>query len=139
MSRSADMIWAGMAALLVLGAAWASVWPLPAMEPTETLQSAVVPEDTRPEGWRDAVAQALQPRSAPTARAVAPAQPLARYELVGVVEADSGGWGLFRGNDGLITIPLGGSLDGYVLRSLTPHTAVFELGEDRVTLSRPQR
>ncbi|MAC89913.1 hypothetical protein [Maricaulis sp.] len=138
MSRGVGMIWAGVTLVLVAGALWAKVWPLPAVVSEGTASPAVERNGTRPEGWREALSRSLQPRLAPAPGATVREQPLAHYELVGVVEADTGGWGLFRGSDGLTTIQLGSSLDGYTLIALTPQVATFERGEVRVTLSRPQ-
>jgi hypothetical protein len=139
MSLGSNMISGAATLLLVSGALWASAWPLQPVVRPDASRVEEVGEGPRADGWRAMVSQALQPRRAPAPRAGAPEPPLARYELVGVVEADSGGWGLFRGNGGLVTIPLGRSLESYTLVSLTPQTAIFERDDDRVTLSRAQR
>lgn len=139
MSSGSNMISAAATLVLISGALWASAWPLRPVARPGAAPAVAAEENTRSEGWRASVSQALQPRSAPPVRAAAPQRPLARYELVGVVEADSGGWGLFRGDDGLVTISLGRSLEDYTLISLTPQAATFERDEDRVTLSRAQR
>lgn len=68
---------------------------------------------------------------APTAR-----HALSDYRLLGVVEADEGGWALLQDMDGVVTVRVGGQALGYELIELSPDRAVFARGEEEVVLQR---
>lgn len=136
MIRRGDAILVAALAGLAGSSALAAFWPLP--EPD--MVGGVTPDperhSERAADWSEALAARLSPRPSALPETPAAVRPLDGFSLIGVVEADAGGWALVSRRGQLTTLPVGGSLDGYELISLTPAGAIFERAGDRIVLTR---
>ncbi|MBO6797769.1 hypothetical protein [Maricaulis sp.] len=78
----------------------------------------------------------MRPLRRATPAAPTPRHPMSDYTLIGVVEADGGGWALLRDMDGVVTARIGQVVGGFELVELSPDGAIFARGSEEVLLER---
>lgn len=136
MMRRGDLIFVAVLVGLAGSAAFAAFWPLQEPDMVDGVRPDPERHPERAADWSGALAARLSPRPRTVPETPTAVRPLDGFSLIGVVEADAGGWALVSRRGQLTTLPVGGSLDGYELISLTPASAIFERESDRIVLTR---